>query len=107
MTSTEARVAYGNPIRVILDDGTEFVVHVTNPDRLRWDMEAPRRKWGKATDSPILSQTFITWSAAKREAATDLTWDQFQTRCVVLEDAAEDEDIVIRPTTTAPGPGPS
>jgi hypothetical protein len=105
MTST-ARVAYGDPIRAALADGTELIVHVTNPDRLRWDMEAPRRKWGKASDSPVLAQTFITWAAAKREQATDLSWEQWQTDCLELEDApAGVEQTVIHPTSPAAGPG--
>ena len=87
-------------------DGTSAVVAITNPDRLRWDMEAPRRGWGKAADVPTLAQTFVGWAAAKREKATDLTWEQFQAALIAMEDVEEPADEV-GPTTRTPGLGSS
>jgi len=101
MTSTD-RVSYGNPTRLTMADGSVLVVRVTNPDRLRWDLTAPRKGWGKATDVPMLAQTFIAWAAAKREEATDLSWEQFQDACLMIADADDEETTVIRPTTKAP-----
>lgn len=86
-------------VQLHMADGTTATVSITNPDRLRWDMEAPRRKWGKAADVPVLAQTFITWAAAKREKATELSWDEFQSQLIGLQDMDE-EPVVIRPTRT-------
>jgi hypothetical protein len=77
------------------------VVEIRNADRLQWDLTAPRKKWGKASDVPVLAQTFVSFCAAKREKAIPdgMTWEQFQDELIALEDV-EDEPTVIRPTRT-------
>jgi hypothetical protein len=90
--------------RLHLANGDSFVVSITNADRLQWDLTAPRKKWGKATEVPVLAQTFIGYVAAKREKHTDLSWDQFQEQLIGMEDVDE-EPAVIRPTRTGASDG--
>lgn len=97
------RTAEQQRYAVEMADGDTFTVRVTNPDRLRWDMTAPRKGWGKAQDVPFLAQTFVTWAAAKREGHTDLPWEAFQDQCLDITPLEVDEELdVIRPTTPAP-----
>jgi hypothetical protein len=89
-------------VRLHLADGTSATVEIRNSDRLQWDLTAPRKKWGKASEVPVLAQTFIAFVAAKREKAipADMPWETFQNELLVIEDADE-EPAVIRPTKTA------
>jgi hypothetical protein len=98
--STEDREFTIPKVRLRLSDGTSAVVEIRNGDRLQWDLTAPRKKWGKATEVPVLAQTFIGYVAAKREKAipADMTWEAFQEALLLMEDV--DEDTVIRPTKT-------
>jgi hypothetical protein len=97
-TSTQQRYA------VEMDSGEEFVVRVTNPDRLRWDEQSKRQGWGPATESPFLAQTFVTWAAAKREGKTDLAWEQFKAHALDISTIEVDETDEVGPTPTVPGP---
>lgn len=97
------RTLPGHVSRVVLEeDGgrlREFQVRVDNRDYLRWDMTAPRQRWGKAADSPFLFATFLCWSAAKRAGEFAGSFEEFQTVC--LETQAEErdgEDSDARPT---------
>ena len=69
-------------VRVVMDDGAEWEVQTLNPDLLRWDMTAPKHKWGKAEEVPMLWVTFIAWHASKREGLTSLTWELFQNAAI-------------------------
>jgi hypothetical protein len=95
-------------VRLHLADGTSAVVEIRNGDRLQWDLTAPRKKWGKSSDVPVLAQTFIAYVAAKREKAIPegMTWESFQDVLVGLDDVDE-EPTVIRPTPTTATGGPS
>jgi hypothetical protein len=93
-------------VRCHLADGSSFAVTITNGDRLQWDLTAPRRKWGKASEVPVLAQTFVSWCAAKREKHTEMSWEAFQEALLGLEDV-EEEPVVIRPTKTAATGEPS
>ena len=94
-------------VRLHLADGTSAVVEIRNGDRLQWDLTAPRKNWGKASDVPVLAQTFVGYCAAKREKAIpdSMTWETFQAELVAMEDV--DEDTVIRPTRPGATAGPS
>lgn len=87
-------------VQLHLADGTSATVEIRNGDRLQWDLMAPRKKWGKASEVPVLAQTFIGYVAAKREKAIPdgMTWEQFQEALVLMEDV--EEDTVVRPTRT-------
>lgn len=95
-------------VRLHLADGTSADVEIRNADRLQWDLTAPRKNWGKASDVPVLAQTFVAFCAARREKAIPdaMTWEAFQDALLGLEDVDE-EPTVIRPTKTAPTGEPS
>lgn len=99
-TPAETRQSKIDRRLVEMADGTEFTVRITNPDRLRWDLTAPRRGWPKGTDAPFLWLTFVTWAAAKRERLTELDWDAFQAQAVEVTQLDAEEGDVIRPTQT-------
>lgn len=101
MTTTEDTTTRTSKVQrslVEMTGGETFVVRVTNPDRLRWDMTAPRKGWGKAQDVPFMADTFVTWAAAKRQGDTELDWDAFQAQCVEITHLEQEEDDVLRPT---------
>jgi len=93
---------------VELNDGSTILVRITMPDRIRWDMTAPRRGWPKGTDAPFLWQSFITWAAAKRSGLFDGDWDAWNGvggepgRLVEITPLADDEPV--GPTNPAPSP---
>lgn len=95
-------------VRLHLADGTSADVEIRNADRLQWDLTAPRKKWGKASEVPVLAQTFVAFVAAKREKAIpgDMTWETFQDHLLEMRDVDE-EPAVIRPTQKAPTGEPS
>ena len=86
-------------VRLHLADGSSADVGIRNTDRLQWDLTAPKKKWGLASEVPHLAQTFIAFCAAKREGATVLSWDAFQEALVGMQDL--EDDVVIRPTPPA------
>jgi hypothetical protein len=93
----EARTLPGHRMHVVMADGAEFDVRITNRDRVAWDKTAPRHKWGSASEVPFLASTFLAWSAAYREQLTDLKFEQFQEQCEDIADVTDTGDDV-RPT---------
>ena len=94
---SEERTLPGHRMRVAMADGSEYVVRITNRDRVAWDKTAPRHKWGSATEVPFLASTFLAWSAAYREGLTDLKFEAFADACDDLADITTTEDAA-RPT---------
>ncbi len=102
-------------LRVTLDDGAVLEVQTTNQDLVRWERTQAKHRWPKATDAPLTWQTFLAWSALRREQQipAELTWEAFaDDRCVGVEhvgsdddDEDDDEDGPGRPTPPGPGPG--
>lgn len=98
---------------VELAGGQTFVVRITMPDRLRWDMTAPRKQWGKAQDVPFLADSFVTWAAAKRQGDYVGSWEDWTGRngepgeLVEITHLDDDDlgDVVAFPTQKAPSPG--
>ena len=93
----EERTLPGHRMRVAMNDGAEYVVRITNRDRVAWDKTAPRHKWGSATEVPFLASTFLAWSAAYREGLTDLKFEAFSDACDDLADITTEDDTT-RPT---------
>jgi hypothetical protein len=78
----------GHRFTVYVDGADPFEVRVTNRDRIAFEKAAAKhREWPAAQAAPNFAVTFLTWSAAKREQLTTLTFDQWQ-------DALEDYDQV-------------
>jgi hypothetical protein len=75
-----------------------FEVRVDNRDFLRWDKTAPRQKWGSGRDVPFLMATFLAWSAASRTEVTTLSWAQFEAAALEVEELAEEDSDLARPT---------
>jgi hypothetical protein len=65
--------------RVRLTDGRVLEARVINPDYLRWDRTASKHGWPKMAEAPFLWQTFLAWSALRREGliADSVTWEEF------------------------------
>lgn len=103
----EERTLPGKRCRVVLADGTELFVRITNREYIGWDKTAPRKKWGSMGDVPFLAATFMAWLAAKREDLTVLSWEQWQTVVEECETLAEEPEDLARPTRRAAGPGSS
>jgi hypothetical protein len=88
----------GRRCRVVLDGAEPFEVRVDNRDFLRWDKTAPRQKWGPGRDVPFLMATFLAWSAATRTGLTDLKWADFEAAALEVEELAEEDSDLARPT---------
>lgn len=103
--SDEDVLLTGQRVRVVLLDGSDYVVKTIQADRVRYDLTAPRHKWPEGTRSPFLWFTFLAWSAARREQLTTLQFEQFHEQCVSTKalDHDPDEDDV---TPTSPGQQP-
>lgn len=71
------RVLPGQLVDVHFDTDS-FRVRVTNRDRIAYEKTAPRHKWQPMGDAPNFAMTYMTWSAAKRDGQTELTFDQWQ-----------------------------
>ena len=78
---------------VILDDGTQHRIQVTNADFLRWDKTASKHGWPEATKAPFLWNTFVCWAALRRTGALDdtFTWEQFEQRAASIHMVTGDE----------------
>jgi hypothetical protein len=100
--ATVERVLPGRRARVVLELAggatEEFEVRVDNRDYLRWDKTAPRQKWGNGRDVPFLMATFLAWSAASRAGLTSLKWSDFEAAAVVVDDIAQEDEDLARPT---------
>jgi hypothetical protein len=94
----EERALPGQRIRVTLEGQDPYVVRITNRERVRWDMTAPRQGWGKAEDVPFLAQTFMAWSASRRENLTALKFEQFRDVVDDLEGLKAEVSDTARPT---------
>lgn len=96
----------GQRVRVVLLDGSDYVVRTIQADRVRYDLTAPKHKWPEGTSAPFLWFTFLAWSAAKRSGQTTLTFEAFYEQVVsaVALDNDPDEDDV-RPTRPGQQPG--
>lgn len=82
--------------RARLADGRTLEARVINPDYLRWDRTAAKHGWPKATEAPFFWQTFLAWSAFRREGliAADVSWETFSEELAVqveLEGLGEEE----------------
>jgi hypothetical protein len=98
--------------RARLSDGRTLEARVINPDYLRWDRTASKHGWPTATQAPFLWQTFLAWSALRREGLIDtsVTWEHFSDELAVQVElegmgAAEVEANGVDPTLAAVGPG--
>lgn len=94
-----------NPrLRVVLDDGTDQEIQVTNPDLIRWDRTRAVKKWPSAQDAPIWWLTFIAWAALTRESTIAMKYEEFETRAVVVQNLQTRPEDVVDPTQLGPGP---
>jgi hypothetical protein len=79
--------------RARLADGRVLEARVLNPDYLRWDRTASKHGWPKAADAPFFWQTFLAWSAFRREGliADSVTWEEFSERLAVQVELERDD----------------
>jgi hypothetical protein len=94
----EEQTLPGHLVHVVLADGRDLQVRIDNRDFVHWDMTAPRQKWGTASTAPFLFQTFIAWSALKREDLYSGGFTTFQRECLEAADVKGDDDDTARPT---------
>ena len=68
--------------RVRLTDARVLQARILNPDYLTWERTASRHGWPRAATAPGLWQTFLAWSALRREGLIDtgVTWEDFSER---------------------------
>jgi hypothetical protein len=107
-------------LRVVMADDAEWQVQPIGPDQIRFELTASKHKWPPFTDTPVLWQTFLAWTASRREGLlpTSVTWEEFRDtghRYVQAaptddeQDQADDEDGLgpddVRPTRPGPGTG--
>jgi hypothetical protein len=97
-----ARRLPGQRFRVELDGAEPFEVRVVVRDRVAYEKTAAKQKWPDPQAAPNLAMTFLTWTAAKREGLTALTFEQWEAR---LEDFNAVEDEPADPTRPAAGAG--
>lgn len=64
-------------VTVTLSNETKITEEVLNPDRVRWDITAAKKKWPKFSDSPFLGMTFLAWAALKRKNHYSGTFEEF------------------------------
>lgn len=88
----------GNRCTVTMNSGVTFQVRITNHCYIAWDKTAPKKKWGAMADVPYLAATFMAWTAAKREGATDLGWDAWQEAVADLTMLGEEPEDLAFPT---------
>lgn len=105
----DTRTLPGHRAQITLDDGSVYVVRISNREYIAWDKTAPRKKWGSAKDVPFLASSFMAWAAARREGQPpgQLSFDAFQDRAEEVKDLEQEEEDIARPTQQAAGPGSS
>jgi hypothetical protein len=100
--------------RVRLSDGRVLEARVYNTDYLRWDRTASKHGWPTATAAPFLWQTFLAWSALRREGLIEqgVTWEHFSDELalqVELEGMGAEAELNgtngVDPTLVPVGPG--
>jgi len=99
--------------RVRLTDGRVLEARVTNPDYISWDRVATRKGWPKLADAPFLWQTYLAWSALRREGQLEASWEDFSERLAEQVEMAGLPDAggelnghaAVDPTTVPVGPG--
>lgn len=103
--SAEEVLLTGQRVRVVLLDGSDYVVRTIQADRVRYDLTAPGHKWPEGTRAPFLWFTFLAWAASKRLGMTAHRWEEFSDQVVSTTalDHDPDEDDV---TPTQPGQQP-
>ena len=88
----------GRRATVMLDGGEVLELRITNRDHIAWDMTAPKKKWGQLSEVPYLAATFMSWTAAKREGKTELTFEQWKAAVLDIDSPGEDVEDMVRPT---------
>lgn len=98
--------------RARLADGRVLEARVINPDYLRWDRTASKHGWPTATQAPFFWQTFLAWSALRREGLIEstVTWEDFSENLAVqveLEGMGAEQNGTngVDPTLALVGPG--
>jgi hypothetical protein len=102
----EEVVLPGRRSKVDMPDGTILVARVTNRELVLWDKMAAKHRWGKATDSPFMANSFTAWAALRRDGLTTLKWAEWEElECMITD--LEDDDDAARPTQSAHKPASS
>lgn len=99
---SDDRYIPGHLVRVVLEDGQEWVVRIDNRDYVRFDRNSGRLKID-ASKQPFLFQSFLAYAASVREGRTSITWETFlatalETKDVKNEDRGAGDEDAARPT---------
>jgi hypothetical protein len=84
-------------VRVVMADGSIIDdLQTINFDMIVYERTRDKQKprWPSMEDGRILWLTFVSWHAAKRTGATDITWEQWERDAmdITLADDGEDDD---------------
>lgn len=83
-------------------DGAVHEVIITNQDRTRWDLTAPRQNWPSIQEAPFLFMTFVAWAGLKRLGIYAEEFERFMlTDCVDIDS----EEIASDPKAMMTYPG--
>lgn len=77
-------------LTIDMADGTEHVVAVSNPDRVRWDMFAVKNKYPAMAEIPFIGLTYLAWAALVRTGKYGKSFDEFS--MVDCTDVTHDDD---------------
>jgi hypothetical protein len=92
-------------LQILMVDGTQYEVQVTNADLVAFDRERARhRDWPSVQDGPSFHQNFVGWRAATRTEVLSMTLTQFEKEVAFLKPMEDDEDDEVDPTPPAAAP---
>ena len=91
-------------VRVEMNDGRELTCQTAMRDYIRFEETAKKQKppWGGISDNPSRWEAFVSWSALKRTAQYEGTWEQFLDDAALVDAAAEE---TVDPTNVVVGDG--
>lgn len=102
-------------LRVVMEDGAEWEIQPKGKDQIRWEETAVKHKWPDFQKTPAKWQTFLAFTASRREGLIPLalSWEEFLTAHDYVQpadsddpgEAAEDEPDPADAPFTRPAPG--
>lgn len=95
-------------VRVVMADGSVIDdLQTINFDMIMFERTRDKQKprWPTMEEAKMLWLTFVSWHAAKRTGATDITWEQWERDALDISIAGGEDDETGTPTRPGVDPG--
>lgn len=86
-----------------MEDGTTHKVVADQRDIAKWEVQDFGCPFSDLDSRPMLALRWLAWSALKRRGEVDLTWDEFDAKCIEAGQLDDDEESALPADAGDPG----